>query len=197
MDTLLQRAGFEWSLYNPTHYYNAAGNVADPAVPASRTRLLIVDAHAPCWAICLTPAIPLSVFLTRLVRGGRCRRLGLCPCCGYDLRATSDRCPECGFVMHLGAKTARPFGSVLWLSAAAALLAAYAFAVLRPDTTLALTPNAITAFDPEHWLNRSYYDWPSELTPEQRKQIIRLKYQRRQEELTRRRDEAESAKRNQ
>ena len=54
----------------------------------------------PHWflaALCLP--LPLYRFGPRLrnrLRGRRRAARGLCPACGYDLRATPDRCPECG-----------------------------------------------------------------------------------------------------
>ena len=46
----------------------------------------------------LTAPLPLWRLRQELVRRGAKRRLarGLCPRCGYDLRATPGRCPECG-----------------------------------------------------------------------------------------------------
>lgn len=35
-------------------------------------------------------------WLSRPSEAGRSRTVGLCPSCGYDLRATPARCPECG-----------------------------------------------------------------------------------------------------
>lgn len=55
--------------------------------------------QVPIWFVMLTLAagglLALPGFLRRR-RVAHRKRLGLCIVCGYDLRATPERCPECG-----------------------------------------------------------------------------------------------------
>ena len=70
---------------------------AGVAAQLSGVRLGTLTAvFVPMWASCLaTAGLPLAWVSIRL-RAARQAGAGLCPRCGYDLRATPDRCPECG-----------------------------------------------------------------------------------------------------
>lgn len=53
----------------------------------------------PFWFLVVVFAIPASLLAVRLLRlrsARRRMRLGLCLGCGYDLRGSDNRCPECG-----------------------------------------------------------------------------------------------------
>lgn len=53
----------------------------------------------PCWFVLLLAGVLPALWLRRFSPWGRRRfreQHGLCPTCGYDLRASLERCPECG-----------------------------------------------------------------------------------------------------
>ena len=52
----------------------------------------------PYWLLILLTAVLPTIWLVLILRHRRRVRAGACLNCGYDLRATPDRCPECGTV---------------------------------------------------------------------------------------------------
>jgi hypothetical protein len=50
----------------------------------------------PLWLVASVFAVLPVVWLVRRASGARRARTGCCRVCGYDLRATPGRCPECG-----------------------------------------------------------------------------------------------------
>lgn len=61
---------------------------------ASRTRFCIL--RLPYWFVATASAVLPALALGRRLRTRRRRRRGLCLHCGYDLRRSAQRCPECG-----------------------------------------------------------------------------------------------------
>jgi len=55
-----------------------------------------VEFRLPAWGMVGLTALPASAWAVGALRRRPRFRSGLCPSCGYDLRATPDRCPECG-----------------------------------------------------------------------------------------------------
>jgi hypothetical protein len=70
------------------------------SIANSQRQLILTESDVliPYWLILLSAAVlPTREAWQRLTARRRTNR-ALCPACGYDLRATPDRCPECGAI---------------------------------------------------------------------------------------------------
>ena len=92
---------FEGRRLNPGEWMVQVGRVPDPP-PSWMT---LPSYHCPLWVVMLPTILGPIVWLDRHFAARKALRQGLCPVCGYDLRATPDgrgtlvaRCPECGNV---------------------------------------------------------------------------------------------------
>jgi hypothetical protein len=92
-----QYAGFMWGNLRGSIWISLSGWSRDPMgasgyyVPEFE-RFFIVPFHA----LFLTWALLPTIWLLRHWYTRRRHRAGTCQVCGYDLRATPERCPECG-----------------------------------------------------------------------------------------------------
>src|SRR4051812_34412010 len=64
------------------------------------SRALVIPFWAPT-SLCLILSIPTMVLAHRSAVRGYRKRHGLCLSCGYDIRESKEKCPECGSTINL------------------------------------------------------------------------------------------------
>lgn len=90
---------YQWS--PPAHYFFAGigyDTTTDNWTYPGGTQIFKRTTHLdiPFWLMVLALTIPGILVLARIARRRKRTRAGLCVFCGYDLRGSPDRCPECG-----------------------------------------------------------------------------------------------------
>jgi hypothetical protein len=74
--------------------------VGQPIQPPQRRPepMKLVQIRIPYWPVVIASAVLPLIWFHGWRRRRAERHIGRCPTCGYDLRGTPDRCPECGTV---------------------------------------------------------------------------------------------------
>jgi hypothetical protein len=96
--------GFHWDRdqdrrFHPVDAHLLYGFAIEKSpIIAFRTTRLVMPLWPLPFLLCLPFTIQSTITFRRWLRQSRLSRSGLCPSCGYDLRATPERCPECGLV---------------------------------------------------------------------------------------------------
>ncbi len=65
-------------------------------LPRIRINSRVTNVNLPFWIPILVFGPSLAFLYLPVRRRRKRKKLGLCLKCGYDLRASKDRCPECG-----------------------------------------------------------------------------------------------------
>lgn len=88
-----------WKCYSvtPTWQWQWIGP-SYASVSASASRIPFKHLLLPCWLLVMVSSVLPGVWMVFYLRRRRImyRSKGLCRECGYDLRASKERCPECG-----------------------------------------------------------------------------------------------------
>ena len=95
--TLCRQVGKDWSQRLPEYEFVGVKFGGGRGNDGSMLWNLVL----PYWlltSVTALPAVTLIGFSIRAYRRDRRVRTGRCRACGYDLRATPDRCPECGTI---------------------------------------------------------------------------------------------------
>ncbi len=78
-------------------YKPCMANAEHHFIEPSGMRLVVHTLCLPLWLLMIAfAAYPAIAFIRGPLRRHRRYKRGLCVTCGYDLRGSSERCPECG-----------------------------------------------------------------------------------------------------
>lgn len=94
-----QKNPYSGSFWNRLGFGMRPGTLRIDRASDGPYRYVFPNAHVPYWFVLVAFFSPCGLWLAR-ARSRRTRarraRLGQCTHCGYDLRASPGRCPECG-----------------------------------------------------------------------------------------------------